>query len=33
VTACDHSIKADEATKLAHEKSVQRTKVGMAAAK
>jgi hypothetical protein len=26
VTACDHSVKADEASKLAHEKSVERTK-------
>jgi len=26
LTACGHSTKADEASKLAHEKSVQRTK-------
>lgn len=32
-TACDHSIKADEASKLALEKSVERTKSVAVAAK
>jgi hypothetical protein len=31
--ACGHSVKADEASKLAHEKSVQRTKSVALAAK
>jgi hypothetical protein len=33
VTACDHSTKADEASKLAHQKSSERVKSGALAAK